>query len=283
MFKDAGLVRPDRFAQGVADGSFEAGVVLYGNQVRMIPPEARQHARVYLAVKVVHHEGTKDRDLVLVGELVELILEVHARSDVPTFPEHVHHLSPPADFRVATPSTRLRDHISRQSKKDGRIGHGVTHELWQELVGIDDGELPPFLCGANVYAFCLEPWTECLPMGSRRHEDDSFAVRKRGRGEATDGAVKKLLVLIELDDMVARPRAGQKPVPRLAFVQPMSMLSLRFGSQRFRASFWLIGPAPSDPLRVGCICTLVYGELHQRAGVICRCNKFQAMPSAFDG
>ena len=37
--------------------------------------------------------------------------------------------------------------------------------------------------------------------------------------EATDGAIEELLILIELDNVIARPRTGQKSAPRLAIVQ----------------------------------------------------------------
>ena len=47
-------------------------------------------------------------------------------------------------------------------------------------------------------------------MGDRRHENDALAIRNRGGCEAANGPIKKLLILIELDDMVARPCAGQK-------------------------------------------------------------------------
>ena len=145
LFEDAGLVRAHRLAKRIGHGAFEASVILHRNQVRMVLSEPRQHAGVHLAVEVIHHERAEDGDLVLVGELVELILKVHAGSHVSSLPEHVHHLAPPANLRVAPAAARLRDDIRGQAKEHRRIRHGVTHELRQKLVGIDDRELPTTL------------------------------------------------------------------------------------------------------------------------------------------
>ena len=53
-------------------------------------------------------------------------------------------------------------------------------------------------------------------MGGRRHQDQTLAVRERGSREATDGAIEKLLILVKLHDVIARPRVGQETMPRLA-------------------------------------------------------------------
>ena len=102
MFEDAGLIRTHRLSERVGDGSFEAGVILDRDEVRMILSEARQHASVNLAIEIVHYEGAEDGDLVLVGEAVELIFQFHARRHVPPFPQDVHHLAPPANLGVTT-------------------------------------------------------------------------------------------------------------------------------------------------------------------------------------
>ena len=41
-------------------------------------------------------------------------------------------------------------------------------------------------------------------MVERRHQDDALAVRERGPCEPADGAIEKVLILIELDDVLAR-------------------------------------------------------------------------------
>ena len=51
-----------------------------------------------------------------------------------------------------------------------------------------------------------------------RHQDDSLAVGERGSSEATNGAVEKFLILIELHDVIARSRISQQVTPRPAVV-----------------------------------------------------------------
>src|SRR6202011_2792699 len=113
-FEDTGLISTDRLPERVGDGSFKAGIILHRDEVRMILSEPRQHASVNLAVEVVHHERAKDGDLMLVGEVVELILKGHARSHVPSFPQEVHHLAPPTNLGVAAPTARPGDDLPCQ-------------------------------------------------------------------------------------------------------------------------------------------------------------------------
>ena len=89
-------------------------------------------------------------------------------------------------------------------------------KLRQELVGVNDGELSTALRGLHIDAFGLQARAEGIPVGERRHQDDALAVGERGSGEATDGAIEKVLVLVELHDVIARCRVGQKTAPRLA-------------------------------------------------------------------
>jgi hypothetical protein len=62
-------------------------------------------------------------------------------------------------------------------------------------------------------------------LGGCRYEDHAFAVRKRGRGEATDGAIQKLLILVQLDDVIARSGGGQKRIPRLPIFERIRVTS----------------------------------------------------------
>ena len=45
-------------------------------------------------------------------------------------------------------------------------------------------------------------------MGDCRNQDDAFAICNRGGRKTADGPIEKLLVLIELNDMVARYGIG---------------------------------------------------------------------------
>ena len=95
----------------------------------------------------------------------------------------------------------------------------MAHELRQEAVGINDGELSAALHGFEIDSLGLQARAEGLPVVLRRHQDYALAVGERGGGEAADGAVEELLVLVQLHDVIARRRIGQKAVPRLALVQ----------------------------------------------------------------
>jgi hypothetical protein len=75
------------------------------------------------------------------------------------------------------------------------------------------------LYGFQVDSFGLQARAERLPVVLCGHEDHALAVGERGGGEATDGAVEELLVLVQLHDVIARRRVGQKALPGLPLVQ----------------------------------------------------------------
>ena len=56
-------------------------------------------------------------------------------------------------------------------------------------------------------------------MGRRRDEDNALAVGDGGSCKATDSTIEKLLILIELNYVIARPRAGQQAIPGLPLIQ----------------------------------------------------------------
>ncbi len=64
----------------------------------------------------------------LLGELIEQVLEVHAGGDVPALPQDIHHFSPPAHSLVTPPGARISDDVGGEAEEDGRIRHGVPHE-----------------------------------------------------------------------------------------------------------------------------------------------------------
>ncbi len=77
-----------------------------------------------------------------------------------------------------------------------------------KLVRVDNGKLSTRLRGLYVHSFSLQAGTERLPVGGRGHEDDTLAVGNGASREATNGAVEKLLILIKLHDVIARPCSG---------------------------------------------------------------------------
>src|SRR5215467_14214257 len=139
----------------------------------------------------------------LFGELIEQILEVHAGGDVPALPQDIDHFSPPTHFLVAPTSARLSDDVPGEAEEYRRIRHGVPHEAGQEFVGVNHRQLSAFLCRFHVYALGLEPCAKAVPVGEGRHQDDALSAREASTGEPTDGAVKKILILVELYDVIA--------------------------------------------------------------------------------
>ena len=83
----------------------------------------------------------------------------------------------------------------------------------QELIGVDDGQLAAILRGVDVHAFRLQTRTERIPVGRGGHQDDTLAVFNRAGREATYGAVEKLLILIELNDVIAGAGGRKQSVP----------------------------------------------------------------------
>jgi hypothetical protein len=74
----------------------------------------------------------------------------------------------------------------------------MKHEAGEEFVGVDDGQLSAILCGLHVHAFGLEAWAKGIPVLGGRHQNNPFAVRQRCACEATDSAIEKALILVEL-------------------------------------------------------------------------------------
>jgi hypothetical protein len=52
-------------------------------------------------------------------------------------------------------------------------------------------------------------------MGERWYEDDALSIRESAAGESADGAAEKILVLVELHDVIARPSVRQESIPWL--------------------------------------------------------------------
>jgi hypothetical protein len=52
-------------------------------------------------------------------------------------------------------------------------------------------------------------------MGERWYEDDALSVREGAAGESADSAAEKILVLVELHDVIARTGVRQQSIPWL--------------------------------------------------------------------
>ena len=92
----------------------------------------------------------------------------------------------------------------------------MLHEPRQKLVGVNNTQLSAFLRALYVDPFRHQPRSKGIPVGQSGDENDAFAVRQRGRRKATDYAIEKVLVLVEMHDVIARGGVRQNVVPRFA-------------------------------------------------------------------
>src|SRR5262249_30154599 len=164
VVEDASLIRADRLAERVDYGVLQPRIVLHGNEVRVIRPEPGQHARMDVVVEVVHQERAEDRHVMLFDQLIELVLEVHAGVDVPALPEDIHHFSPDAHFFVTPCIARVSDDVFEAAREYVGVGHCVTHEAGQELVGVDDRQLSLFPRRSHIDALVLEVCVKPAPV-----------------------------------------------------------------------------------------------------------------------
>ena len=74
-------------------------------------------------------------------------------------------------------------------------------------------------------------------MGNGRNQDDALAIRDRRCRKTADGPIEKLLILIELYDMIARPRVLRTDWP-LGVIGRLFRISIAgsSGSMRKRPS-----------------------------------------------
>src|SRR5207245_7359790 len=96
-----------------------------------------------------------------------------------------------------------------------RIRHGILDEAGQECVGVNHRQLSTRPRRFHIHALRLEAWAKGVPVGERWHQDDALSVRESSAGEPADGAVEKILVLIELHDVVAWGGVRHHSIPGL--------------------------------------------------------------------
>src|SRR4029453_8810581 len=155
----------------------------------------------------------EDRHVMLFDKPIELVLEVHAGVDVPALPEDIHHFTPDAHFLVTPCIARLCDDVFEDAREYVGIRHRVTHEVGQELVGVDDRQLSAFLRSSHIDALVLEVCVKAGPVWGRRHEDDALSVRETSTDEPAHSAVEKRLLLVELHNVIARARVCHQLIP----------------------------------------------------------------------
>jgi hypothetical protein len=184
--ENTGFSHAHRLSQRVGHGALESRIVFDWNEMRVVLPEPGKHPRVHIAGEVVHEEGAEDRQVMLVGELVEQIFEAHACGHVTPLPQNVHHLSPPPHLGGRSIGPRFRDDIRGQAEENWSVGHTLPHEVRKELVGVDDGQLMARLRGLHIDSLGFQPWTDRIPVRCGRDQDDPFTVFNGRGGEAAN-------------------------------------------------------------------------------------------------
>jgi hypothetical protein len=88
------------------------------------------------------------------------------------------------------------------------------------------------LCFLDINAFSFETRTESFPMSCRRDENHTFPVRQCGSGEAADGSVEKLLILVKLNNMILGPRILKETSPRFETISLVPLPPADMGKAR---------------------------------------------------
>src|SRR5438876_784266 len=145
-------------------------------------------------------------------------------SDVCSSDLDVDHFSPPTHSWVAPSSARLPDDVRGETEEYGRIRHAVPHEMREEFVGVNHRQLTAFPCRFHVHPFGLEAWAKGVPVSERWHEYHALSVRDSSTGEPADGAVEKILVLIQLHDVIAWGGVHHHSIPRLTPAQAVRFM-----------------------------------------------------------
>jgi hypothetical protein len=119
---------------------------------------------------------------------------------------------------LVTPSSaRLSDDVCGEAKEDRRIRHGVSHEAGQKFVRVNYRQLSAFPCRCHIHALGFEAWADGVPVGERWYQYDALSIRESSASESADSAVQKILVLIELHDVIAWAGVRHHMIPRLTF------------------------------------------------------------------
>src|SRR5262249_8629827 len=131
--------------------------------------------------------------------------------------QDIDHFSPHTYILVAPSSACLSEDVPEDGVEYRRIRHGVPHEAGQAFVGVNHRQLSTFLCRMHIHPLGFEAWADAVPVGERRHQYDALSVRESRAGEPADGAVEKILILIELHDVIAWDGVRHHSIPRLKF------------------------------------------------------------------
>ena len=96
-------------------------------------------------------------------------------------------------------------------------GSGIAPRMkrGRNFVGVNHRQLSAFPRRMQIHAVGLEARAEGVPVAERRKEHDALSVRETRLSEPADGAVEEILILIELDDVIAWGGVRHHPIPAL--------------------------------------------------------------------
>src|SRR5215467_5768039 len=177
-----------------------------------------------VAVEVVHQEPAGDRDAIFLGDiLIEQVLEFHAGGDVPALPQDIDHLAPPPHSWLAPFGACLSNDVRGEAEEGRRMRHPVAHEAGQQLLGVKDRDLSALSCRFHVHALGLEACAPLVPVGKRRRQEEALPVGQGSNAEPADGATEKILILIQLHDVIGCGGVRQNSIPGPRLLKPSTL------------------------------------------------------------
>src|SRR5215510_2455555 len=177
-----------------------------------------------VAVEVVHQEPAGDRDAIFLGDiLIEQVFEFHAGGNVPALPQDIDHLAPPPHSWVAPFGACLSNDVRGEAEEGRRMRHPVAHEAGQQLLGVKDRHLSALSRRLYVHALGLEACAPLVPVGKRRREEETLPVGQGSNAESADGATEKILILIQLHDVIRCGGVRQNSIPGPRLLRPTTL------------------------------------------------------------
>jgi len=207
----------ERIPESALDSLIQSVVVVHGNQVGVAAADLMQDAAMRVHVERVDAVRAEERDALSGQHFVPHLLELDGGLEV-VIPEQVHHLAEEANVQVP----RRPDGL--QNRQDGRqerrpLRQAVPHEAGETLLGVGDDELPAAHGLGNLDSGRVETIADHPDMSRRSDDDRSPAVPQAGSKKVGDGAAEKLLIGIELHDVIAGVWCAEQAFPRLRRTQ----------------------------------------------------------------
>src|SRR5262249_45770999 len=109
------------------------------------------------------------------------------------------------------------------AKEGRRMRHTLAHEARQQLLCVKNRQLAALARPINVDALGFDAWAPRIPVGTRRHQDEALSVCQSGNTEPADRTTEKILILIQLHDVIRWSRVGQHSIPGRQHLRPRKL------------------------------------------------------------